>query len=531
MITKHKIVFFTILLFSLFVRFYRLADFPPSPNWDEISHGVNAQSILETGADQWGQKFPLFNFRAYGDYPTVANMYLTIPFIKVLGLNTLSIRLPSAVFGFLLVPLIFSLCQILFGQIKLSLIAMFITAISPWSFFPSRAVFQSNLATTLLVAAITMFFSFCLNRKSYILYLGSVFLGLSMYSYHNTRLIAPLIFIYLYISIKKPLKKTFFPVLLFLIFAIPSLINLLSRDSRARGYWVSIINPSAINLINEQRRLYEGPPILNWALHNKVTFVIPQVTLNFLNFFNPIPLFFTGTGQYQFNIPNRGLLYPIWLPFFYLGLIYIWRHRHQKSYRFLIFWLVVGLLPAVITSGDFASIRATTAMPVFFILIALGVSQALSFAPTIFIIAISLFSFTNYLRLYFTSYPKNYSQSWQFGYQQAIETIKPLYPKYRQIYFTKKYGEPHEFILFFWPWDMAKFQSDPKLKWDYHDHWYWVNSFDKFVFLNDWEIKKHTFPKGSVLVTSPNNYPPNPTKISSVSFLDQSIAFDIVAYE
>ncbi|MFA6518449.1 MAG: glycosyltransferase family 39 protein [Candidatus Shapirobacteria bacterium] len=526
-----KFLFVVILLLSAFIRFYQLDHFPPSPNWDEVSHGVNAQSILETGADQWGQKFPLFNFRAYGDYPTVANMYFTIPFIKILGLNTLSIRLPSAIFGFLFVPLIFFLCQILFGQTRISLIAMFITAIAPWSFFPSRAVFQSTTAITFLIAAITFFFYFYYHHKSYLIFLSSLFLGLSMYAYHNTRLIAPLIFVYLFWSIKKSFKKVVFPILLFLFFAVPSLINLLSPESRARGYWVSLINPSAINLINEQRRLYEGPPILNLILHNKVTYAVPQITLNFLNFFNPIPLFFTGTGQYQFNVAGKGLLFPVWLPFFYLGLLSLWRHRQKPSYRFLIFWLIVGLFPAIITSGDFASIRATTAMPVYLILTALGINQFLSSLPIILIIIASLLSFSNYLYLYITSYAQNYSQSWQFGYQEAIEIIKPIYSKYDHIYFTKKYGEPHEFILFFWPWSLKSFQNDPNLGWDYHAYWYWVNSFDKFIFLNDWEITKYSFPPNSLLVTSPQNYSGKPVKISAVKFLDQSVAFDIVGYE
>lgn len=532
MTAKYKVIFISILVFSFFIRFYRLAGFPPSPNWDEISHGVNAQSILETGKDQWGESFPLFNFRAYGDYPTVANMYLTIPFIKIFGLNTFAIRLPSAIFGFSFVPLIFFLCQALFGQTKLSFIAMFIAAVAPWSFFPSRAVFQSTLAITFLVAGIAFFFYYLSHPKSCYLFLTSVLLGLSMYAYHNTRLIAPLIFIFLIaVFVKKVKRNAVVPLVIFLFFCIPSLLNLLSPGSRARSHWVSLINPNTINIINEQRRLYTGPPLLNRLLHNKVTFVTPQIFTNFINFFNPLPLFFTGTGQYQFNIPNQGLLFPVWLPFFYLGILSLWRHRQKIPHRFLIFWLFIGLVPAIITTGDFASIRATTALPVYILLIALGIYQSLSLLPFIFIIIVSLVSFLSYSRLYFNYYPKTYSQSWQFGYRKVINTVRPLYENYDQIFFTKKYGEPHEFVLFFWPWSLHKYQTDPHLQWDYHDYWYWVNAFDKFIFLNDWEIANRSFPPQSLLVTSPGNYPEQPIKISTINFLDHSAAFDVVAYE
>ena len=31
--------------------------------------------------------------------------------------------------------------------------------------------------------------------------------------------------------------------------------------------------------------------------------------------------------------------------------------------------------------------------------------------------------------------------------------------------------------------------KDPRLNTDFHADWYWVNAFDKFVFVNDWEVK------------------------------------------
>ncbi|PIV02180.1 glycosyl transferase, partial [Candidatus Shapirobacteria bacterium CG03_land_8_20_14_0_80_40_19] len=56
-----------IILLSLFLRIYCLQEVPPSLNWDEISHGYNAYSILKTGKDEWGKTFPLI-FQAYGDF-------------------------------------------------------------------------------------------------------------------------------------------------------------------------------------------------------------------------------------------------------------------------------------------------------------------------------------------------------------------------------------------------------------------------------------------------------------------------------
>ncbi|HRS23198.1 MAG TPA: phospholipid carrier-dependent glycosyltransferase, partial [Candidatus Woesebacteria bacterium] len=127
--------FILILLLAAFLRLYQLDKFPVSLNWDEISHSYNAYSILKTGKDQWGTKMPIFNFRAYGDYPTTLNMYLTIPWVKFLGLNAWSTRLPSAICGIVIVIFAYLITESLLKNKLISLSVMFLAAISPWTLF------------------------------------------------------------------------------------------------------------------------------------------------------------------------------------------------------------------------------------------------------------------------------------------------------------------------------------------------------------------------------------------------------------
>lgn len=538
MLKNHKLFFILILFLACFFRLYKLDSLPPSLNWDEISHGVTAQSLLLTGKDQWGNKWPIFNFRAYGDYPTTLNLYLTLPFVKFFSLNALSIRLPSAIMGIMLVVSSYVIALLLFKDKKYALLAMLLTALSPWSLFPSRAVFQSTIAQGIFPFAV-LFFLLGLKKPKFLL-LSSVLFGLSMYAYHSTRIIAiPLVFLLILINFKQ-LKNKNTAVLalsIFLIFSIPSIINLSQPGSRARGQWVSILSPAAINEINESRRLFTGPPTLNRLLNNRATYFIPRFIGNYLNQLNPVPLFFQGTGQYQFNIPHTGLLFPVTLPFFYIGLFFVFIKSKQNSlYRSLLTWHLIGLIPAVITTGDFPLIRAMTILPLPFIYIALGLQltfSRLKKSNLIYLIFILIFSFQSslYLKNYVASYFQNYSSSWQYGYQQVIDFTKQLYPNYTQIFFTKKYGEPHEFVLFYWPWDLKLYQSDPNLNWDYHSNWYWVNSFDKFTFFNDWEVPIQ-FPPHTLLVTSPHNYPQyNAKLLKTVYFLNGDPAFDIVSYD
>lgn len=518
----HKIIFALILLIAIIFRFWNLSSLPSGLNWDEISHGFNAYSLLKTGKDQWGHPWPIFNFRAYGDYPTAANLYFTIPGVALFGLNAFSIRLPAAIFGLLFVVFNYLLAKLIFKNEKLALFNMFLAALSPWTLFPSRGVFQSNLSQFFLIAGLYYFYKSLLKPKN--AYLSAIFFGISLYSYHNTRIAVPLLIIYFIVYYWRQLKnKThLYALAIFLLLAIPNLLNLLSPESRSRSRWVGIINPNSINLINEERRLFKGPPLLNRALNNKVLYFSNQLFRNYLDLFNPLPLFFRGSQNYQFNPPQTGLLFLILLPLFYFGLF--------KLRQFFI-PLLITLLPAALTVGDFPSIRATIALPFYFLAISFGASLIKKNKYFYLVIIIFILEFLIYWSKYLR-YNRDYSQNWQYGYQEMVIKLKTYYPGYKNIYITKKYGEAHEFILFYWPWEPLKYQQDKNLDWDFHADWYWVNAFDKFIFINDWEIKDLDIPPSSLLISSPKNYPQTNAKlIDSVNFLNEETAFEFISYD
>lgn len=140
------LIFGAIILLGFLLRVVYLDKYPPAVSWDEVSHGYNAYSILTTGADEWGKKFPIFNFRAYGDYPLTLNLYTTIPSIAAFGLNEFSIRFPHAILGVLTVIATYFLGMGVTKRKSVSLLAALLVAIEPWTFFTSRIVLQQNLS-------------------------------------------------------------------------------------------------------------------------------------------------------------------------------------------------------------------------------------------------------------------------------------------------------------------------------------------------------------------------------------------------
>ena len=140
------IVFIAIVLIGFTLRFYNLGSTPNSLNWDEVSWGYNAYSILKTGMDEYGKIMPL-SFQAFGDFKQPIYVYLTSISIAIFGLSAFSVRFASAFLGVLTIPLVFFLTRELFRKHDkvdaVSLFAMLFFAISPWSnqYWPHKLLY------------------------------------------------------------------------------------------------------------------------------------------------------------------------------------------------------------------------------------------------------------------------------------------------------------------------------------------------------------------------------------------------------
>jgi len=550
-----------IFVLALTGRLILLTYAPPALNWDEVSHGYNAYSILKTGSDEWGKLLPLSNFRAYGDYPLPLNLYLTIPFIAIFGLNDLSVRLPHALLGALTAVAAYFLSWGLTKSKRISLLSALLVTIEPWSFFLSRFVVQSNLSVFFLTASLAAFFN--RHKNVYLLPVSILFLGLTLYSYHTTRILAPVLLILGYLVYRKSIwevfqnhaKAKFLSVVFLLVFFVPLPFIFLNSDATARSRFTFILNEGAISKIVELRQKSQLPETVKRFVFNRPTYFVSQFLGNYVDYFSPKFLFTEGGTQFQFSVPARGLLYPLGLPFFYLGLFWVIRKafKGKSDYRFVLAWLALGPIPAAITTEPNAVVRATTMLPLPMIITAIGLEGFAKWVSTrtkipsslslylIYIVILALFV-ESYLKVYFIDYRNNYSWAWQYGYRQMVEYVKGNYQKYDKVIITKKYGEPHEFLLFYWPWDPAKYKEDPNLIRFYQSGWYWVDRFDKFYFVNDWEIAGNTdtfalesrntvdcsVAKTCLLVTSPGNYPSGWKRVETINFLDGTFAFEIL---
>jgi 4-amino-4-deoxy-L-arabinose transferase-like glycosyltransferase len=565
-IKEHFLLFLVITLASV-LRFYKITENPPSLNWDEVSIGYNAYSVLTTGADEWGKFFPII-FRAYGDYKLPGYIYLTALSELFFGLTPFAVRLPSVLAGigtviltyFFVLELLYSHKLKINSPKLIAAIASLLVAVEPWSLFLSRIALEANLALFFFVAGIYYFILWVRSGSKSGILLSSVLFGLTVWTYNSYRIFTPSMMIFLGVLYKSELIKRLkisrtFTISLLLVITLlflPMFYQLMSNVGSARYAWVQILDEGAIQRINEARGI--GGSRL---VHNKVTYLAFDFTKNYLSHFLPGYLFFNGGTNYQFNVPGHGIMYMLNTPFFYLAVFllgaYIFKSTkiiNEKKIMIVIFtWLLLAPVPSSLTREAPQVLRSITFLPLPMILTTAGLTVFMFKFRSPFrsllaggYLILLIFQIWSYLKIYDGQYRDNYSQAWQFGYEEAYEYVNDNYYKYDKIIITKKYGEPHEFLLFYSAWDPQRYQSDKNLNRFYQTNWYWVDGFDKFYFVNDWQIKDKmadnqfiTESKMNIdcenirclLITSPENHLGNWKKVQVVSFLDGKPAFEL----
>lgn len=438
-----------ILALASFLRLFWLNKVPISLNWDEISMGYSAYSLLHTGSDEWGMKWPLF-FRSYGEWKSPSYVYLMMPFIQLFGLNAWGVRLPSALAGIISVYLIYLIGKKLYSD-KVGLWSAFLLAVTPWHLMLSRPAFEANLALTFLLTGLYFFIS---NHY----FFSAIFLGLGPHTYNSSKLTVPLIALYLLYSYRRRVSWKQIAVFLTVlaVFATPILYNMATGVSLKRFYQVGLT--TELDKVNEfiAYRSTISPPSLARIIFNRYTYSLYHATDNLLSYFDPAFLLANGGPHNQYRIPQNGILFIAEFIFIVVGTI--WLIKTKGLSRLPLFLIIFGLLPAAITKGDHHVLRSLLTLPGWIVLGAIGAVNITNSwrKPLQYLLAAQAIFF---VIAYFFWYPKVTASDWQYGYQQAIEYFNTHRDQYDQVVMTKWYGEPQLFVAFYSKWDPTYFKQ------------------------------------------------------------------------
>lgn len=195
-------VFLVVWVFSS--RIFKLDTIPAGLFFDESSIGYNAATILRSGADEYGIRFPVY-FKSVGDYKNPVYIYAVAAVFSLLGISEFTLRLTSVIiFGIALFFWMLLLARVFGGNKAVAIFGLAAFGFSPLFFVISRISFEviSQLA---VLSAFTLSVWTTFNERS-----GSgvwmrdaaicgFLLGLSTYTYTTQRFLSGLILIVLWV--------------------------------------------------------------------------------------------------------------------------------------------------------------------------------------------------------------------------------------------------------------------------------------------------------------------------------------------
>lgn len=462
-----------IIFIGAILRFWQLGLVPPSPDWDEAALGYNAYSILKTGRDEYGTKFPL-SLRSYDDYKPPLYAYLAIPSIALFGLNTWAVRFPSVILGLIAVAGTYFFIKDLFQKWGkesewIAYISSLLLAISPWHIQFSRIAFEANVGVTLNILGVTFFLSGL--RSRYFLWLSAFTFALTLYAYHSERIFVPLLLLILAFTHWKELVKmrqaAIVGIVIGLVTVAPLVPIFFNQNTLMRLRGTSSLADQTGLLARSVKKLEDDKALGNYVgiLFDNRRIVWAQTLISgYLSHYSLNWLFINGDNP-RHHAPDMGMLYFIELPLLLWGMFAVAKKRGAAA-KILFGWFLIAPIAATPTTELPHGIRTLVFLPTFQVFSAVGIYQLWDWTSRkkrfgkillLTIAMVFLFNIAYYLHMYFIHMNREFSDFWQYGYKQAVEYAEKNKHLYKKIVVSIKLEQPHMFFLFYLRYDPKKY--------------------------------------------------------------------------
>jgi 4-amino-4-deoxy-L-arabinose transferase-like glycosyltransferase len=482
---QYLFLIFFILLIATLLRFYKLADVPHGMTWDEAAIGYNGYAVITTRRDEWIHRLPV-SFRSFGDYKAPFAIYLSGLFTYLLGLNLWVVRLPFVVFGIGSVLGMILLTREFGKKLEwekkqlfwLSLIAGIMMTLSPWHLHYSRTGFESGIALSFTIwAAYLLMRSFNEKRYHLLSLLGSsLFFVLSLYTYHSSKIVTPLLVLLIIFWYRKELKKRFKSLLFAGISALVLLYPLIKDSLFGKG-----LERAGTLIFMQSDSFLEAMSIFlrQFFSHLNPTFLVMGQSTSFRH----------GGGQW-------GVLLPVTFFLVVCGIFFLLRRikerRNISGYIPALVWITFGLFPAALGFELVPhSNRAFLALPGFIFLALLGLKDFSNWVTKTKInknipgshgeknmvwvsvmgmmIFLQAIFFVKYLNSYYTDFAAQSSEDFIDGYLEAFNYVKEFEKDKEKIVFTSEYGQPYIFALFARKTNPIWYQGGSLIKYEFKE--------------------------------------------------------------
>lgn len=549
-----KYLLILILLVAAFLRLYRLADYP-ALNADEAAIGYNAYALITTGMDEHANPWPI-HFQSFNDFKPGLYFYLILPFVKILGLTELAVRLPNALLGILTVYLLYFLSNDLVlreankrGWGLLAIIAPAMLAVNPWHIHFSRGGWEVNTSTFFITLGLLLFLR-SIRRINFFTFNGSLLAFLlSLYTYHSARIVTPLLFFglaTLYLNdIKKLMnvRRLVLCVFTFCILVLPLAKEILGPSGISRASGVGIFaDLGPLTRINEQRGEHASFDSLGTViLHNKLVNYSLAFLDNWASHFHGEFLFLSGEEIQRNKVPETGQMYITDLVFLVLGLVLIVGQitASSKPALIILYWMLIAPIAAALTFQSPHALRSQNMVIPLTIISAFGLSQlvgwltrqrrSLLLIGSIILLTLTFLQVTRYLRMYYLHMAKEYPFSSQYGIKELVNYVKENGKDYQKVVVTDSYDQPYILFLFYLDYPPSEFQKQHVLTGKDQYGFSTVRSFDKYEFTSFEFDSLRDNSSNTLIVGTPKEIPEYANIVERIQGLNGYEYFRIVA--
>lgn len=482
-----------IFILAFFLRIYNLASYPVGFHQDEASLGYNGYSLLLTGKDDNGNRFPLY-IDMFGDNRPSGYHYLTILPIKFLGLTEFSTRFPGALFGSISIFAMYFLAISIFQNRKFGLLSAFLIAISPWHVVLSRASAEGVVALFFIIIGFAFLIKSIRTKKKMFLLIASILLVASFFFYHTPRVFVPAFFLLLLFMLFSMYKRSGISYLIGLVCAFlfisatAFLLVFFISGGTGRYSQVNIFGFPETKLVMDEQIREDGVmknSILETRIfHNKIINYGQTFIGNYFGYFTGDFLFMKGGLPAWYIVPQMGLFYLVELPFIVLGVIFLVGQK-KIAYKIPLFWLIFAPATAALTVDDIPNInRAFVMLPALELIIVYGFINFMQKIPNrlqkrigIFIGICMLYNVSYFLHQYFVHAAIHRNWYRNEGVGEMVKTVRSSYKDTDKIVITKDTGGIYPLALFYMKFSPLEYQvaGSPKDK-DY-------SGFGKFIFV------------------------------------------------
>lgn len=478
---KVKIIVIAIILFGCLIRIINISNIPNALNCDEASSGYEAYSILKHGIDRNGNFMPAF-LVAWGGGQNALLSYVMIPFIKVLGLTTLAVRLPMAILGCISLVIFYLLLKKISNQ-KIAIIGLAFFAICPWHVMKSRWGLESNLFPDLILIFAYLLVKGLEDKNKILYYLSFIVAGLAAYSYGTSYYFLPVFIIpLLCVLVKKgkiTIKEAIISLLIVGIVSLPIVLYVL----------INTLDLPQINLP------FLTVPKLEVNRYKQLTSIFSSqffmVTLK--NFFLSVVILILQTDRLPWNnVIPFGTMYVFSIVFTIIGIAENFKKnkRVEIKYSYLFnIWFIVCMILALICEPNINRLNIIMIPIVYYTVI--GIYLFITYFSkkenqkkiAAGLIIIYMFSFMAFMFKYSQEDCDTYG-TFSADLEEVMDYVGNIENK--QVYFTNNMN--YIYVLFYTKYDVRNYVETVEYENKYVE-FRKVNSFGNYVFTDFTELK------------------------------------------